>query len=106
LHLDQQGFPDVKIEYLGGDAAARTDPDHPFVKLVCSTASGVYGKPMKLIPLSGGSGPNGRRPRSGPSGGCRCLERRMMQPHRMRISASTCISSMPGIWHVMAELEI
>ena len=59
LHLDQQGFHDVKIEYLGGDAAARTDPDHPFVKLVCSTASGVYGKPMKLIPLSGGSGPNG-----------------------------------------------
>jgi acetylornithine deacetylase/succinyl-diaminopimelate desuccinylase-like protein len=59
VHLDTQGFSDVKIEYLGGDAAARTDPDDPFVKLVCDSAPEVYGKPMKLIPLSGGSGPNG-----------------------------------------------
>ncbi len=58
-HLDAEGFPDVHITDLGGDAPARTDPDHPFVKLVCDAALEVYGKPMQLVPLSGGSGPNG-----------------------------------------------
>lgn len=57
-HLDAEGFPDVKITFLGGEAPARTDPDDPFVKLVCDTAVEIYGKPMQLIPLSGGSGPN------------------------------------------------
>ncbi len=57
-HLDAEGFPDVQVTFLGGEAPARTDPDDPFVKLVCDTAMEVYGKPMKLIPLSGGSGPN------------------------------------------------
>ncbi len=57
-HLDAEGFSDVKIEFLGGEAPARTDPDDPFIKLVCDTAPEIYGKPMKLIPLSGGSGPN------------------------------------------------
>ena len=57
-HLDANGFADVKIEQLGGEAPARTDPDDPFVKLVCDTAVEVYGKPMRLVPLSGGSGPN------------------------------------------------
>jgi acetylornithine deacetylase/succinyl-diaminopimelate desuccinylase-like protein len=57
-HLDAEGFPDVQIEFLGGEAPARTDPDDPFVKLVCDTAVEIYGKPMCLIPLSGGSGPN------------------------------------------------
>ena len=57
-HLDTQGFPDVQITDLGGDAPARTDPGHPFVKLVCDAAADVYGKPMRLVPLSGGSGPN------------------------------------------------
>jgi acetylornithine deacetylase/succinyl-diaminopimelate desuccinylase-like protein len=57
-HLDAEGFADVQIEFLGGEAPARTDPDDPFIKLVCDSAPDVYGKPMKLIPLSGGSGPN------------------------------------------------
>ncbi len=57
-HLDDQGFADVKIDLLGGENPARTDPDDEFVKLVCSTAEGIYGKPMQKIPLSGGSGPN------------------------------------------------
>jgi len=57
-HLDANGFSDVKIEQLGGDPPARTDPDDPFVKLVCDTALPVYGKPMRLLPMSGGSGPN------------------------------------------------
>ena len=57
-HLDAQGFSDVKVEFLGGEAPARTDPDDPFIKLVCDTAPEVYGKPMLRLPLVGGSGPN------------------------------------------------
>lgn len=57
-HLDQEGFQDVKITYLGGETPARTDPDHPFIKLVVDTAEPVYGCPMQIVPLSGGSGPN------------------------------------------------
>lgn len=58
-HLDSEGFEDIKIEYLGGEEPARTNPDDPFIRLVCDTAFEVYGKEMKLVPLSGGSGPNG-----------------------------------------------
>lgn len=58
-HLDAEGFSDVNINFLGGEAPARTDPDDPFIQLICQTAVEVYGKPMKLIPMSGGSGPNG-----------------------------------------------
>jgi acetylornithine deacetylase/succinyl-diaminopimelate desuccinylase-like protein len=57
-HLDAQGFGDVKATYLGGEAPARTDPDHPFVKLVDDTAEPVYGTRMMMLPLIGGSGPN------------------------------------------------
>lgn len=56
--LDKEGFSDVSIKFLGGGPAARTDPDHPFIKMVVDTAYQVYGKPMKLVPMSGGSGPN------------------------------------------------
>ena len=57
-HLDTRGFTDVQINFLGGEAPARTDPDDPFVKLVVDTALPVYGAPMEIIPMSGGSGPN------------------------------------------------
>jgi acetylornithine deacetylase/succinyl-diaminopimelate desuccinylase-like protein len=57
-HLDLRGFTDVKITDLGGDAPARTDPDHPFIKLVVETSKDVYDKPMVLVPMVGGSGPN------------------------------------------------
>ena len=57
-HLDANGFTDVQISDLGGDAPARTDPDDPFIQLVTKTAGEVFDKPMKLIPMSGGSGPN------------------------------------------------
>jgi acetylornithine deacetylase/succinyl-diaminopimelate desuccinylase-like protein len=57
-HLDAHGFADVQITDLGGDAPARTDPDHPFIQLVAKTAEQVYEMPQKLIPMSGGSGPN------------------------------------------------
>jgi len=57
-HLDANGFSDVKVEQLGGEAPARTDPDDPFVRLVCDTAVEVYGVPMRILPMGGGSGPN------------------------------------------------
>jgi acetylornithine deacetylase/succinyl-diaminopimelate desuccinylase-like protein len=58
LHLDKNGFSDVKIDPLGGEPPARTDPDNPFVKLVCDTAVEIYGVPMRILPMTGGSGPN------------------------------------------------
>ena len=57
-HLDKEGFSDVQIKFLGGEKPARTDPDDPFVKLVVETARPVYGHPMQIMPMSGGSGPN------------------------------------------------
>ncbi len=57
-YLDAQGFSDIEITYLGGEAPARTDPNHPFVDLVVKSAEPVYGHPMQIIPMTGGSGPN------------------------------------------------
>jgi acetylornithine deacetylase/succinyl-diaminopimelate desuccinylase-like protein len=57
-HLDAGGFQDVQVTFLGGEAPARTDPDHPFVKLVVDAADGIYQRPMQLVPMVGGSGPN------------------------------------------------
>ena len=57
-HLDAQGFSDIQIKYLGGEPPARTNPDHPFVNLVVRTAEPVYGRPMQIVPMTGGSGPN------------------------------------------------
>jgi acetylornithine deacetylase/succinyl-diaminopimelate desuccinylase-like protein len=57
-HLDAQGFEDVAIQDLGGDPPARTDPDDPFLQMVVQSAADVYGRPMLITPMSGGSGPN------------------------------------------------
>jgi acetylornithine deacetylase/succinyl-diaminopimelate desuccinylase-like protein len=57
-HLDAEGFEDVQITYLGGEAPGRTDPDDPFVQLVIDTAADVYTQPMEIVPMVGGSGPN------------------------------------------------
>ena len=57
-HLDAEGFSDVKVAFLGGETPARTDPDDPFVNLVVETARDVYGFPMRVVPMTGGSGPN------------------------------------------------
>jgi acetylornithine deacetylase/succinyl-diaminopimelate desuccinylase-like protein len=56
-HLDAEGFPDVQMEFLGGEPPGRTDPDDPFVKLVVDTAEPVYGRKMPIVPMTGGSGP-------------------------------------------------
>jgi acetylornithine deacetylase/succinyl-diaminopimelate desuccinylase-like protein len=57
-HLDAEGFQDVKITYLGGEAPGRTDPEDPFIDLVVKTAKDVYGTEQMRVPMSGGSGPN------------------------------------------------
>lgn len=57
-HLDAEGFPEVEITFLGGGPAGRTDPDDPFIQLVVDTAKDVYGVPMQIVPMIGGSGPN------------------------------------------------
>ncbi len=57
-YLDERGFTDVKATMLGGEAPGRTDPNDPFVKLVVDTAEPIYGKPMDIVPMVGGSGPN------------------------------------------------
>lgn len=56
-HLDANGFEDMGTTNLGGDAPARTDPDDPFIQLVTRSAKDVYGTPMQLVPMIGGSGP-------------------------------------------------
>jgi acetylornithine deacetylase/succinyl-diaminopimelate desuccinylase-like protein len=56
-HLDAHGFSDIHITYLGGGRAGRTDPDHPFIRMVVETARSVYGHSMDIVPLTGGSGP-------------------------------------------------
>lgn len=58
IHLDQHGFDDIQIEFLGGGPPARTNPEDPFVKLVVDTSGEVYESPMALVPMVGGSGPN------------------------------------------------
>ena len=57
-HLDAEGFSDVKINFLGGEPAARTDPDDSFVRTVVQSAEEVYEFPMEIVPTVGGSGPN------------------------------------------------
>ncbi len=58
VHLDAEGFEDIQITYMGGEPPALTDPDDPFVDLIVRTAEPVYGSPMQVVPLIGGSGPN------------------------------------------------
>ena len=57
-HLDSHGFEEVEIVNLGGNPPAKTDPDHPAVKLAVEAARDVYEKPTRVIPMIGGSGPN------------------------------------------------
>jgi len=57
-HLDAEGFSDIEITFMGGGPAAKTDPDDPFVELVTTTAKEIYGMPMEIVPMIGGSGPN------------------------------------------------
>jgi len=57
-HLDREGFDDIEIADLGNEPPGRTDPDHPFLRLVVDTARGIYEQEMLVVPMTGGSGPN------------------------------------------------
>lgn len=56
-HLDAHGFTDIEVRYLGGQRPARVDPDHPLVRLAAEVGAEVYGRPTRIVPLLGGSGP-------------------------------------------------
>jgi acetylornithine deacetylase/succinyl-diaminopimelate desuccinylase-like protein len=57
-HLDAHGFSDIEIVDLGGNPAAKTDPDHPAVGMAVRAAEDVYDRPTRINPMIGGSGPN------------------------------------------------
>jgi acetylornithine deacetylase/succinyl-diaminopimelate desuccinylase-like protein len=57
-HLDAEGFEDAKIKFLGGEPPGRTDLEDPFLEMVVQSAEEVYGAPMIIVPMAGGSGPN------------------------------------------------
>ncbi|RIH88158.1 Succinyl-diaminopimelate desuccinylase [Meiothermus luteus] len=57
VHLDAEGFTDVRITYTDYMFPARSDPKHPLVRLAAQAGEEVYGKPYQLIPLTGGSSP-------------------------------------------------
>ena len=57
-YLDQQGFSDIEIKVLGAEKAAKTSANDPFVQMVVEGTRELYGHPMQIIPMIGGSGPN------------------------------------------------
>ena len=56
-YLDDQGFEDVEATWLGAMWPERVSPDDPFVELTAQTGEAVYGKPARLVPITGGSSP-------------------------------------------------
>jgi len=55
-HLKSKGYGDIKIKVFHGEAAARTDPNNPFVSLVKSSADEIFGKSIINI-SNAGTGP-------------------------------------------------
>lgn len=56
--LKQNGFADVKVEYLVGQPGYRSDPNHPFVQLVNRLAKAAYGdQQTEYVLNSYGAGP-------------------------------------------------
>jgi acetylornithine deacetylase/succinyl-diaminopimelate desuccinylase-like protein len=56
-HLDEQGFNDIEVSWLGAMWPQKGEADDPLVALTARTAEEIYGKPALLIPLTGGSSP-------------------------------------------------
>jgi len=57
-HLDEQGFPRVRIENAGvGMAASRTDPAHPWVRWSVASIERSLGKHVQVIPNASGGLP-------------------------------------------------
>jgi hypothetical protein len=58
-HLDENGFPEVKIENAGiRMAASRTDPGHPWVLWAARSLESTLGKRVQIVPNSSGGLPN------------------------------------------------
>ncbi|WP_018915916.1 M20 family metallopeptidase [Vreelandella zhanjiangensis] len=57
-HLDAHGFADLTLEMLGGYAATRLDPSHPWVGFVAESAQKSLGQPAHILPNLGGTIPN------------------------------------------------
>lgn len=60
-HLDAQGFPEVEIvPVMERDmfSASRTDPDHPWVRMVAASMQRTSGQKPNIVPNSSGSNPS------------------------------------------------
>ena len=57
LHLDRQGFTDVKIAWHEAYPAAKTPVDHPFVDIVNQANNAIYGHDLRIHITSPASGP-------------------------------------------------
>ena len=55
-HLKQKGFSDIDVKMFHGEAAARTDPDDPFVSNVRDAANKTFGKSIMNV-SNAGTGP-------------------------------------------------
>ena len=55
-HLKSKGYGDIKVKVYHGEAAARTDPTHPFVSQVKNSADEIFGKSIINI-SNAGTGP-------------------------------------------------
>lgn len=55
--LQQNGFDDVKLKFLLGEAPFRSNLDDPFVAQAVSVAHEVYGDHVALVPNAAGGGP-------------------------------------------------
>lgn len=55
-HLKSKGYGDIKVKVYHGEAAARTDPAHPFVSQVKNSADEIFGKSIINI-SNAGTGP-------------------------------------------------
>ncbi|MBI3460788.1 M20/M25/M40 family metallo-hydrolase, partial [Candidatus Acetothermia bacterium] len=56
-HLNQEGFSDVNVKWLGAMWPNKVAGDHPLVALTARAGEEVYGKPSVLVPMTGGSSP-------------------------------------------------
>ncbi|WP_447556306.1 M20 family metallopeptidase [Vreelandella sp. EE22] len=57
-HLDAHGFEALTLEMLGGYAATRLDPSHPWVDFVAKSAEQSLKAPIHVLPNLGGTIPN------------------------------------------------
>lgn len=57
-HLNAHGFEDIQIQFMGGYAATRLEPSHPWVSFVAQSAENSLGQAVHILPNLGGTIPN------------------------------------------------